>query len=164
MVCMNEQAIEHAAAHGEIDPKSLLLIVVGAHLRAEVDDRPLAYRLHERVLRRQRELRDAGALDGQPLEPLVCTDLWYLNDDELLGRPVIALGDPATNAATAYLSNRLPTALVVEPAFRVLLDPEFLDVQTCLWGVNPVATASAVDAFIQRYMDEFLIQAISGSG
>ena len=136
-----------------------MLIVVGSSLDAEITDRPLAYRLREAVLRRL----DAERTHGEPelhelhgLEPIVCTDLWYLNDTALHGHPAIALGDPATNAAAAAIASRLPTAFVVEQTLRVHLDPEFIELKACLWGVSPGATASAVDLFVERYLDGFL--------
>ena len=54
-----------------IDVDRVMLIVVGAHLAAEVSDRPLAYRLREAALRwiDARET-DADADDFEPLEPL----------------------------------------------------------------------------------------------
>ncbi|HRP62813.1 MAG TPA: hypothetical protein PK400_05940 [Phycisphaerales bacterium] len=139
----------------------LLLIVVGAHLRAEARHRPLGYRLRDAVL---------GWLDGQDaadipvrLQPLVLTDLWYLNHDDLHGQPVIAIGEPEVNAASAYLGARLPAAFVIEDALRVQLDPEFIDLRACMWGAPaspgshaPCSTAAAVDAFMERYLDEFL--------
>jgi len=138
----------------------LLLIVVGASLESEQTLRPLGYRLREQVLRWQDERRPQTIDDLPRLHPVVCTDLWYLNDDGLREKPVIAVGDPSTNAATAALATRLPTAFVIEHTLRVHLDPEFIDLQACLWGVNPSATASAVDLFVERYLDDFLREAV----
>jgi hypothetical protein len=151
--------------------ESLVLLVVGAHLRAELHDRPAAYRLRAGIMSRQAGNGDV-VVEPQPcsaahpgrapghaaalLHPVVCTDLWYLNDLALQGRPAICLGDPSVNAASAYLSNRLPTALVIEDLLRIHLDPEFIDPQACVWGVNAKATESAVDLFIERYLDMFL--------
>ena len=45
---MPSQPIQPDAEPG-LDPAYLVLIVVGAHLRAEEADRPLAYRLCEQV-------------------------------------------------------------------------------------------------------------------
>jgi len=150
-----------AATAAEVDTRSMLLIVVGAHLRAELNDRPLGDRLRDAVLRRQDELRSQQHDDGPPLHAVVCTDLWYLNSKELLARPAIAIGDPTVNAATAYLSNRLPTAFVIENSLRIHLDLEYIDGQVCLWGVDPSATMSAIDMFVERYLDDFLKQAMS---
>ena len=148
----------NAAAGGPSLPvtESLLLIVVGSSIAAELRDRPLAYRLREHVLdrleTREQEFGDAAP----PLVPVVCTDLWYLNATEADGRPAITLGDPNVNAATALFSNRLPTAFVIEGSLRVHIDLEFLDLRAAIWGISAAATASAIDLFLERYLDEFL--------
>ena len=136
----------------------LLLIVVGASIEAEVTDRPLAYRL-------QGEIAAApvgdGAVGGEMndrgrLTPVVCTDLWYLNTQPLRLRPTIAIGSPESNAATAFLATRMPTALVVEERYRIQLDPEYMEMKACLWGTSDRDTAAAVDVFVDRYLAEFL--------
>jgi len=134
-----------------IDIDTSLLIVVGAHLRAEVADRPLGERLRQRILDWQSE---TGC--DAPLVPIICTDLWWLNDRDLQAQPTIAIGNPSVNAASAYFANRLPSALVVENSFEVQVDPELVCLQACLWGVDASATASAVEAFIERYLDPLL--------
>src|SRR5262245_12026225 len=107
-----------------------LFIIVGADLRAEISDRPLAARLRDRIVQWQGQLQDhesAAPVTAIELATIVvCTDLWYLNSRELMGLPAIAIGEPGLNAATAYLANRLPTAMVIEGRFRVHLDPEFI--------------------------------------
>ncbi len=133
------------------DTDTLLLIVVGAHLRAEQIDRPMGYALAERIEGWQRL-----HVEADRLTPLVCSDLWYLNAAELLVRPTICLGRPGVNAATAYFANRLPTAFVLEQMFQVQLDLEFITMQACVWGVNAGATASGLELFEQRYLDSFL--------
>lgn len=132
----------------------LLLLVVGAHPEAERSHRPLAYRLRERVLRWIDEQR-AGDLDTVRT-PLVLTDLWYLNANDLRSAPVISIGEHGLNAATAYLANRLPTAFIIDGAFRVQLDTEFVDLRTCIWGSSAGTTASGIDLFIERYLDDYL--------
>ncbi len=132
-------------------PDRLLLIVVGAHLSAEQDDRPLGYRLRENILRWQ-----GVNAETTLLMPVVCTDLWYLNASDLMARPTISVGRPQLNAVSAYFANRLPIALVVEESLQVQLDPEFMNLQACVWGVDASATASGVDLFEQRYLDAFM--------
>lgn len=142
-----------------IDVDRVMLIVVGAHLSAEVSDRPLAYKLREAALRWIDEKSANPELEGfEPLEPQVCTDLWYLNNEELMQRPTIAVGAPGVNAATAYFANRLPIAFMIENTFQVHLDVEFNELQACLWGMNTPALASAIDLFIERYMESFLLK------
>ncbi len=133
------------------DTDTLLLVVVGAHLRAELTDRPLAYMLVDQIEGWQRQ-----HVEAERLAPLVCSDMWYLNAAELLSRPTICLGRPGINAASAYFANRLPTAFVLEETFQVQLDLEFITMQACVWGVNAAATASGVELFEDRYLDSFL--------
>lgn len=82
-----------------IDPSHMLLIVVGSHLRAEMADRPLAYRLQEDIIQWQ---HDRGDLLTTMIDPVVCNDLWYLNTAELHDRPTICLGGPGVNALSGY--------------------------------------------------------------
>ena len=122
-----------------VDPRHLMMIVVGAHLEAELSDRPLGYRLQNDVVRWQQETPEAD-----PLAPIVCTDLWYLNARDLMLRPTISVGRPEHNAVSAYFANRLPTALVIDRSLQVQLDPEFVTLQACVWGVDGPATRSGV--------------------
>ena len=140
------------ATHADrIDVDDLLLLVVGAHLRAEIADRPVAERLRSQIL------AWIAATDCEfPLQPIVCTDMWYLNDADLLARPSIIIGEPSVNAAAAYFANRLPTAFVVDEQFEVQLDVEFIDLHACLWGVGHEATQASVEAFSLRYLEAFL--------
>ena len=140
---------------GAVDLDQLILIVVGAHLRAEMTDRQLAYRMREQALRMMDQLESNDDI-VDPLTLVVCTDLWYLNHPELMARPTIAIGDPEKNSASAYLGNKVPTAFVVDESFRVHLDMEYIDLHACLWGASHGATASAVDLFVERYLEEFL--------
>ncbi|MHC4219554.1 MAG: hypothetical protein ACYSU7_14010 [Planctomycetota bacterium] len=134
-----------------IDTERLLVIVVGAHLEAELADRPLGYRLRDDVARWQQETPEAS-----PLTPVVCTDLWYLNARELMLRPTISVGRPGLNAVSAYFANRLPTAMVIDESLQIQLDPEFVTLQACVWGVDGTATRSGVELFVQKYLHAFL--------
>lgn len=134
------------------DDESLLLIVVGAELRAELVHRPLAYRLRERILRWQDRCEEEIPL----LMPVVCSEVWYLNQVDLHGQPTISLGEPNLNAATAFLARHLPLAFVMEQVLQVHADIEYIDLRACLWGINQSATVSAVDLFCERYIENFL--------
>lgn len=134
-------------------------MVVGAHLRAEVAHRPLGYGLCEAIGRWQ-----GGSPDAEPLSPILCTDLWYLNDQALMLQPTIAIGGPELNAVTAYLANRLPTALVIEGSLQVQLDPELVTLQACVWGADDQATAQGVALFTERYLEAFLSAAHEAAG
>jgi hypothetical protein len=137
----------------ETEPAHLLLIVVGAHLRAEVGDRPLAYRLAEHIhqwLRRQR-----GQLNV-PLAPVVCSDIWYMNQEALQKQPTISVGGPGVNALSAFFSQKLKSGFVRENEILIQLDPEFVDLRVCVWGMDHQLTVQAVDLFMEKYLDGYL--------
>lgn len=90
------------------------------------------------------------------LDPLVCSDLWYLNDDALRAQPTIAIGHPGVNALSAHLGDKLPTALVVDDRRLVQLDPELIDLAACCWGVDERETHAAVDDLCERFLEDFL--------
>ena len=136
-------------------PTPLLLIVTGAHLRAEVADRPLAYHLRIKVLQRLLDT-DPGAATEDDDRIVVCSDIWYLNHDHLRTLPSIAIGHPDVNALTAHLVPRLPTAFVIDGRCSVQLDPDLTDPVAACWGADPAGTAQAVDAFTDRYLDAFI--------
>ncbi len=142
------------------DPAELLLIVVGAHLRAEEADRALAYRVREQMLA---ALWSLGVTEGPgSRRPLVCTDVWYLNDDRLRYCPVVSIGGPGVNALTAYLADKAPGAFVVDDLYSVQLDVAYQDLHACIWGVDHEATRTAVDAFCSRYLKDFVAAAVGG--
>ncbi|MFM9995348.1 MAG: hypothetical protein ACKVU4_06050 [Phycisphaerales bacterium] len=136
----------------------LILIVVGAHLRAETGDRPLAYLLRQRML----EWLGEGEGDGQyGGSVVVCSDVWYLNREELRSRPAISVGGPGVNAFSAFLADKLPSAFSIEGVLLVQLDLDFEDRLACVWGMDHASTVSAVDAFIERYLDDFMTAAVA---
>jgi len=136
-----------------LDPGNLLLIVTGAHLRAEQADRPLAQRLQKRI--ETWVHRHDNALDD-PLLPVSCCDLWYLNQPTLQRRPTISIGGPGVNALSAYFYRRLDPALVRDKQLIIQLDPEFVDLRVCLWGPDHQRTAEALEIFMRRFLDGFL--------
>ncbi len=142
----------------EPDPRQLLLIVVGAHPRAELTDRPVAYRLRDRML------AWLQARPGHTLAPLVVSDIWYLNDDELRARPTVSIGPPAINALTAMLAGKLPSAFVVDDVLIVQLDPGLAEPVACCWGNDAAGTLAAAEAFCQRYLDQFMDAATRQEG
>ncbi len=137
----------------DLDASRLLPIVVGAHPRSEAADRPLGNRLVAAIRQWQRH---AITEEADRLIPMVMTDLWFLNDQELLLQPAIAIGEPGTNAASAYYGTRLPKAYVVDGSLQVFADLEFLEPSVTLWGVDASATRTALDWFISRHLGNFL--------
>jgi hypothetical protein len=137
----------------DLETARLLPIIVGAHPRAEIADRPLANRLVAAIRQWQRaNIPD----EAKRLVPLVMTDLWYLNDRELLLQPSVAIGEPGTNAASAYFGTRLPQAYVVNGQLQVFADLEYLEPSVAMWGLTAHSTRSALDWFISRQLERFL--------
>mgnify|MGYP001201357597 CR=1 FL=1 len=131
----------------------LLLIVVGSHLRAEVADRPLAYRLRERMMAWLEKF--AFQLDP-PVLPVVCSDIWYVNQESLHARPTVCIGGPGVNALSAYFNDKLPLGVVRNEKMVIQLDPEFVDLRVSIWGMNHEQTVDAVECFCREYLDPYM--------
>ena len=136
----------------EAGDRHRVVIVVGAHPRAEEADRPLAYRIVEEI--EQWKARHEPRLTVE-IEPTVCTDLWYLNDEDRRRLPTICIGGPGVNALSAYLAQHLSDQ---NKQADVLLqvDPDFTDLQACIWGGDHDLTAHGVQLFVERYLDGYL--------
>ncbi|MEM9065539.1 MAG: hypothetical protein AAGB51_08635 [Planctomycetota bacterium] len=124
------------------DTSAPVLIVVGAHPRAERLDRPVAYDL-------AREPRWAGS-------PLILTDLWYLNHPQLTETPTVSVGPPDRNALTASLADRLPAVWAIDGRELVQMDTQTGVPLAACWGEGEKATETAVDAFVRRHLAAFL--------
>ena len=135
----------------------MLLIVVGAHLRAEVGDRPLAYMLREEINRR---LSDRFGVD-LPLDVVVCSDVWRLNDESISTCQTISIGGPGVNALSAFLGDKLSSVFVVEDQLLIQADLEWNDLSVCVWGMDHERTIAAVQSFVDRYLDAFLEASIA---
>jgi len=144
-----------------IDPDRLVLIVTGSSLRAEAEDRPLAYALRDRLLM-ERDKQTGRAGDDPPFDALICSDIWRLNTDSLRGCPTISVGGPDVNALTAYLTDKIDSAYVVEDALMVQVDLDFADLRACCWGVDRARTAKAVDSFAEKYLDAYVKAIVQG--
>ncbi|MBL9032611.1 MAG: hypothetical protein JNM80_13010 [Phycisphaerae bacterium] len=134
-----------------------ILLITGTHPDAERTDRAIAYGLRERV---------AGWLSrhGERAEVLVCSDVWYLNHDEMRARPTISVGGPGVNALAAFFADKLPSTLAVDGVFLVQADPEFDEPVASCWGSTAGGTAAAVEAFVERYLDGFMRAACRSMG
>ncbi len=126
-------------------------IVVGTHLRAELGDRRRGYYLGEAIV----QWMEQNQITGPPW-PLVCSDMWYLNQAELRSRPTICIGQPEINAATASLSSKLDTAILAENAYRIQCDQEHIDLKCCMWGIDDAHTNQCVEQYIKHILPKFL--------
>jgi hypothetical protein len=141
----------------DIDPERLICIVVGVQLRAELGDRPLAYRVEQEV-RARLEAALGKPPEGEPprLAPVVLSDVYYLNNDELQSRPAISVGGPGMNALSAMLVDKLPTAVAIEKTLVIQMDLEMEDKRCAVWGMDHLDTVRAVDLFVTKYLDAFI--------
>ena len=134
------------------DPPHRVMVVVGSHLRAEEADRPLAYRLIEEI-ETWKERYEAQL--GVEIEPSVCTDLWYLNHDDLRRLPTVCIGGPGVNALSAYLAQHLSDDNK-QADVLLQIDPDYTDLQACIWGTDHALTAHGLQLFVDRYLDGYL--------
>lgn len=139
--------------HADLD--QAVLIVTGSTLRAEQTDRPIAYALAEAI---------RGGLDEfdpeHGLTPVVCSDIWFLNQEEARVRPTVSLGGPGDNALTAYLTERFPTAESAQGEWAVQCEEGLDDAIALLWGVDAAGTQAAVAAFMERRLGLFVRSAV----
>ncbi|MGP1310535.1 MAG: hypothetical protein ACTS27_10095 [Phycisphaerales bacterium] len=135
------------------DAASPLLIVTGITLDAERAARPLAYAVREHVA----AWLDLEADGGAPsFEPIVCTDIHWLNTADAREFPTIAIGGPAQNALTAYLADKLPSVFAMDGRVLVQMDLDGVDLLSACWGVDDATTAAAVERFLEAYLDRFM--------
>ena len=141
----------------DIDTDRLICIVVGVQLRAELGDRPLAYRVEQELKARLEAALGKPPGGGPPrLAPVVISDVYYLNSEELQNRPAISVGGPAMNALSATLVDKLPTAVAVEDTLVIQMDLDMRDPRCAVWGMNHLDTVRAVELFVSKYLDAFV--------
>ncbi len=131
----------------------LLLLVVGSHLRAEEADRPLAYQLREHI---RHWLKEHADVLNESIEPVVCSDIWYLNNERLQRRPTVCIGGPGVNALSAFFAQHLPQESNFDRQVVIQIDPDFTDLRVCLWGSDNELTKKGLDVFVNQYLDGYL--------
>jgi hypothetical protein len=154
-----------------IDVSRLILIVTGSTLEAELYDRPTAYTLRMGLFAWLQSHLGGAVREGDLSTAwgpriVLCSDIWYLNQEELRTCPTISIGGPGSNALTAFLGDKLPSAFVVEGATMVQMDVQLKnapgEVVCACWGTDPVQTAAAVGVFRERYIDIYMEAATEG--
>jgi hypothetical protein len=136
-----------------VELDGLMLIVTGSTLSAERFDRPSAYWLRDRIGESL-----ARAAPGRSV--LVCSDLWYMNHDELRVLPTISIGPPAQNALAAFLADKLPTLYAVDGRFLVQGDPDGFEPMVSCWGRDSDLTRHAVARFAESHLAGFLERSV----
>lgn len=149
----------------DVDTDRLIAIVTGIQLKAELGDRPLAYRI-ERELRARIAAELPPTPDGElpALAPAVLSDVFYLNHEAIQTRPLISIGGPGVNAVSATLVETLPAAVSIEHTLAIQMDLEMNDPRCAVWGMNHLDTVRAVETFVAKgYLDTFLKGVIRAS-
>lgn len=147
----------------DLDDPSIV-IVVGADLRAEALDRPIAAALLRGVnVLLAKEAAALGACRTLPAA-VICTDVWYLNSNHLRLCPTISLGGPEINALSAYLIGRVPPVFAIEGRFAIHADPRREQLAACLWGVDATNTAHAMDTFCSKHLARFVHASVRVTG
>lgn len=149
----NSSPSPHPDPLDSVSPANPILIVVGAHLSAELYDRPIAYRLREQLMRAVEKSLDSK-LD--PGSIVVLSDLWFLNRDELRSQPFITVGGPTVNALTASLADKLPSIFAIDGQLITQMDADGEVPIAACWGTGPAETARACDEFMARGLELFL--------
>ncbi len=144
---------ESSLSSSGLEDSNTLLIVVGAHLRAETADRPLAYELRDHAMKWLAEHREQLNVT---LGVTVCCDIWYLNNERLQHCPTVSLGGPGVNALSAYFAQNLKHDTDAEQQVLIQIDPEFTDLRVCIWGSNHELTVKGLDLFVHQYLDGYL--------
>ena len=144
---------------GGVDPARCVCIVVGASVRAELEDRAAAYSL-QAAAERELSRRLGPAMGGWRV--VVLTDVWYLNHEDLRPCPTIAVGGPGNCALSAAWIGALPEAMSIEDVLAVHARPDFSEPAAVCWGVDGPATRSAAELFAERYLERFAGAALAG--
>lgn len=135
-----------------IDTDETVLIVTGTDIPAEMNDRPIAYRLKAEIDRKGggRGFRRA----------VVVSDHWYAQNRIFHLCPTVAVGGPGVNGVAAALVSDLP--MLIQRGERVFVQGSWEGdaKRASLWGADRAATAEAVDAFIGEGLCEKLLKTI----
>lgn len=140
-----------------IDTDETVLVVTGIEVPAEMNDRPLAYRLKAEIDRRG---------SGKPFRnAVVVSDAWFAQNRIFHLCSAVAVGGPGVNALSGALVDELP--MLVRRDDRVFVQGRWdgEEKRASLWGMDRVATAEAVRTFVEEgYCDQFLRRAWAGAG
>jgi hypothetical protein len=132
-----------------IDTEETVLIVTGSEIPAELNDRPIAYRLKHEIDRLGRGTAFRGAV--------VVSDRWYAENRIFHLCPTVAIGGPGVNRVAAAFAESLPTLVSREERMFVQGSWDGETKRVSLWGTDRAATAQAVEAFVREGLcDAFL--------
>jgi len=135
-----------------VDTDDTVLVVTGIEVPAEMNDRPLAYRLKAEIDRRG---------EGKPFRGgLVVSDAWFAQNRIFHLCPAIAVGGPGVNALAATLAGDLP--MLVKRGERAFIQGKWDadEKRASLWGMDRRSTAEAVEIFIKEGLCEAFLREV----
>jgi hypothetical protein len=135
----------------ELDVQQTILIVVGSDIKPEEKDRPIAYKLKQRI----EQSPKYGSLPFRKC--IVITDALFESDKIIQICPTIIIGGPGVNAISAQLVEKLPIHINKDDRYFIQFDENAPGNRVSLWGINQETTEEAVDCFIAKgLLDRFL--------
>lgn len=129
-------------------PRPTVHVVVGSGAAAQSHDLHAARRVRDAI-------DDALRARHLPRSAAVVTDLQRLADRAQAHLPCVCIGHPEVNALSAFLTDKLPPALVIDGDLAVQFNLLEREPVALVWGVDHHATARAADLFTQRYLEAF---------
>jgi len=130
-------------------PEGAILIVTGSDLRAEQMDRPLAYYLQQCIT------KELGPI-GHPI--FVVSDCRYLYQSGFDECATISVGGPGVNAVAHSWLRTVPFVFAADDEFYVQMNDAIEEpARASIWGVDHETTKLAIATFVERFLDEFLL-------
>jgi len=127
----------------ELDVNETILIVVGADIKPEQKDRPLAYWL-------QKQIDKAGGFERTPFSKcIVITDALFNNDKIIQACPTISIGGPGVNRVTAELINKLPVYISEDYRYYIQCDDKPGKNRVLIWGMDQETSSGALNVFVE---------------
>ncbi len=135
----------------QLDVNQTILIVVGAEIKPEEKDRPLAYKLQQYIEKSPKY----GKIPFRKC--IVISDILFENDKIIQVCPTIAIGGPGVNMVSAKFADKLPICLNKDNRCFVQYDKNSENNKASIWGIDQATTNEALDEFIKNgLLDEFL--------
>jgi len=128
----------------QLDVNQTILIVVGSEIKPEEKDRPLAYKLQQRIAQSDKY----GKLPFRKC--IVISDILFEKDKIIQVCPTISIGGPGVNLVSARLVEKLPVHINKNNRYFIQYDKNPKNNRVSLWGMDQATTNEAIDTFINE--------------
>jgi hypothetical protein len=120
-----------------------ILIVVGADIKPEEKDRPLAYWL-------QKKIRESNGYGKTPFrKAIVITDALYHSDRIIQACPTICIGGPGVNSIAGDWVKKLPIYISEDNKYFIQYDAASSNKRVSIWGMDQETTSGALNVFVE---------------